>query len=151
MSGNFSGSAIASSTLTYATSATGTAAEQLGLAQGEAYLASTGELSTSASDWMTNLVDTEANEFSSFQTTYSPVGATPPGLQAAMEAWAQSTGGQFDYLQGYSATTPPINGSPSADQLFAEAVPEPSTWAMMLLGFAGLGFVGYRRGGQLRQ
>jgi hypothetical protein len=27
-----------------------------------------------------------------------------------------------------------------------EAVPEPSTWALMLLGFAGLGFVGYRRG-----
>jgi hypothetical protein len=26
----------------------------------------------------------------------------------------------------------------------AGAVPEPSTWAMMLLGFAGLGFVGYR-------
>jgi PEP-CTERM motif len=24
------------------------------------------------------------------------------------------------------------------------AVPEPSTWAMMLLGFAGLGFTGYR-------
>ena len=24
------------------------------------------------------------------------------------------------------------------------AVPEPSTWAMMLIGFAGLGFVGYR-------
>jgi hypothetical protein len=23
-------------------------------------------------------------------------------------------------------------------------VPEPSTWTMMLLGFAGLGFVGYR-------
>jgi hypothetical protein len=27
------------------------------------------------------------------------------------------------------------------------AVPEPSTWAMMLLGFAGLGFAGERRGG----
>jgi Domain of unknown function (DUF4082)/PEP-CTERM motif len=25
------------------------------------------------------------------------------------------------------------------------AVPEPSTWAMMLLGFAGLGYAGYRR------
>jgi PEP-CTERM motif len=25
-------------------------------------------------------------------------------------------------------------------------VPEPSTWAMMLLGFAGLGFAGYRKG-----
>ncbi len=29
----------------------------------------------------------------------------------------------------------------------ADGVPEPSTWAMMLLGFAGLGFVGYRRMG----
>ncbi len=29
----------------------------------------------------------------------------------------------------------------------APVVPEPSTWAMMLLGFAGLGFVGYRRRG----
>jgi hypothetical protein len=27
----------------------------------------------------------------------------------------------------------------------ASAVPEASTWAMMLAGFAGLGFVGYRR------
>jgi hypothetical protein len=25
------------------------------------------------------------------------------------------------------------------------SVPEPSTWAMMVLGFAGLGFAGYRR------
>ena len=24
-------------------------------------------------------------------------------------------------------------------------VPEPSTWAMMLIGFAGLGFAGFRR------
>ena len=27
----------------------------------------------------------------------------------------------------------------------SSAVPEPATWAMMLLGFAGLGFAGYRR------
>jgi outer membrane lipase/esterase len=32
-----------------------------------------------------------------------------------------------------------------ADAFLAEAVPEPSTWAMMLLGFAGLGFMAYRR------
>jgi unsaturated chondroitin disaccharide hydrolase len=29
--------------------------------------------------------------------------------------------------------------------LYNPAIPEPSTWAMMLLGFAGLGFAGYRR------
>jgi PEP-CTERM motif len=28
---------------------------------------------------------------------------------------------------------------------FASAVPEPSTWAMMILGFCGLGFIAYRR------
>ena len=28
---------------------------------------------------------------------------------------------------------------------FAATAPEPSTWAMMLMGFAGLGFAGYRR------
>jgi hypothetical protein len=26
-----------------------------------------------------------------------------------------------------------------------ETIPEPSTWAMMLIGFAGLGYLGYRR------
>lgn len=30
-------------------------------------------------------------------------------------------------------------------QAVTAAVPEPSTWAMMLLGFAGLGFMAYRR------
>jgi PEP-CTERM motif len=30
------------------------------------------------------------------------------------------------------------------DLAIGGAVPEPSTWAMMLLGFAGLGFLGWR-------
>jgi PEP-CTERM motif len=28
---------------------------------------------------------------------------------------------------------------------FSATVPEPSTWAMMLLGFAGLGYAAYRK------
>jgi PEP-CTERM motif len=32
----------------------------------------------------------------------------------------------------------------SGDFILGGAVPEPSTWAMMLVGFAGLGFAGYR-------
>jgi PEP-CTERM motif len=31
------------------------------------------------------------------------------------------------------------------DLQFSSAVPEPSTWAMMILGFAGVGFMAYRR------
>jgi hypothetical protein len=33
---------------------------------------------------------------------------------------------------------------------FAAAVPEPSTWAMMILGFAGVGFMAYRKKSALR-
>jgi hypothetical protein len=37
-----------------------------------------------------------------------------------------------------------IPGTPRAER-GRTAVPEPTTWAMMLLGFTGLGFAGYRR------
>jgi hypothetical protein len=36
-------------------------------------------------------------------------------------------------------------GSESFQILGVSAVPEPSTWAMMILGFCGLGFMAYRR------
>jgi PEP-CTERM motif len=32
----------------------------------------------------------------------------------------------------------------------AVATPEPSTWAMLLIGFSGLGFAGYRKAGAVR-
>jgi hypothetical protein len=31
------------------------------------------------------------------------------------------------------------------DPIYTAAVPDPSTWAMMFLGFAGVGFMAYRR------
>jgi hypothetical protein len=37
------------------------------------------------------------------------------------------------------------SGAPFSGTLTISAVPEPSTWAMMIIGFAGLGFLGYRR------
>ncbi|MBR0697801.1 PEP-CTERM sorting domain-containing protein [Bradyrhizobium lablabi] len=42
-----------------------------------------------------------------------------------------------------------VGGSTNVSGLFTAtpAVPEPTTWAMMLLGFAGLGFLAYRRRG----
>ena len=37
------------------------------------------------------------------------------------------------------------SGGYGMDLAFGGAVPEPSTWAMMVIGFAGLGYAGYRR------
>ena len=41
--------------------------------------------------------------------------------------------------------TPISDSVRSGFDAFAPVVPEPSTWAMMLMGFAGVGFFGYRR------
>ena len=38
-------------------------------------------------------------------------------------------------------------GSIGLDSVSVAAVPEPSTWAMIMLGFAGIGFMAYRRKG----
>jgi PEP-CTERM motif len=71
----------------------------------------------------------------------------------------EANGGQTDYASnGYVL----ISGLPQFDRVVAasssnsfefdnvvaggaSAVPEPSTWAMLLLGFAGLGYAGFRR------
>jgi hypothetical protein len=48
---------------------------------------------------------------------------------------------QVAYFKESAATGGPF----VADYSVSSAVPEPSTWAMMLLGFCGLGFLAYRR------
>jgi hypothetical protein len=49
-----------------------------------------------------------------------------------------------DLRLGISASLIDATGGPESFTAIA-AVPEPSTWAMMLLGFCGLGFMAYRR------
>jgi len=41
------------------------------------------------------------------------------------------------------------NTNGAADFTLTAAVPEPSTWAMMILGFGGIGFLAYRRDNKL--
>ncbi|MEO8320765.1 MAG: PEPxxWA-CTERM sorting domain-containing protein, partial [Bradyrhizobium sp.] len=73
--------------------------------------------------------------------------------QKAGQTWYNFTGvvdiaAEGDYLTSFSFST---NEFPAKDivvdqaYVVAGAVPEPSTWAMMILGFFGLGFVAYRR------
>jgi hypothetical protein len=64
-------------------------------------------------------------------------------------------GAKFLYLGTYDLTSTPYINDPESppgafptDLIFTATltvVPEPSTWEMMMLGFAGLGFMGYRK------
>jgi len=49
------------------------------------------------------------------------------------------------YATGIYATGPGGQGFGYSQAQVTGAVPEPSTWAMMILGFCGLGFMAYRR------
>ncbi len=77
-------------------------------------------------------------------------GAPEPGSPPAAPAWAQLTDdsgvfvntgyhffNQYEYMYDY------VDGDVGYLS-YNTAAPEPSTWAMMLLGFAGLGFAGFR-------
>jgi uncharacterized protein (TIGR03118 family) len=84
---------------------------------------------------------------------FNPVTDAFVGSIAINPGAGQSAGGLWDLTFGAGGS----NGSPLAlyftDGIDGETgglfgaitvVPEPSTWAMMALGFAGLGFAGYR-------
>jgi PEP-CTERM motif len=53
--------------------------------------------------------------------------------------------GNADFLVPIGPSGVDIHTFASEVQLSVGAVPEPSTWAMMILGFAGIGFMAYRR------
>jgi choice-of-anchor C domain-containing protein len=53
---------------------------------------------------------------------------------------------QFQSLTFANGTNNPIEAfGPALDNVNVNPVPEASTWAMMILGFAGVGFMAYRR------
>jgi PEP-CTERM motif-containing protein len=56
-----------------------------------------------------------------------------------------SNGGNGPGLYGAVVLVDGVADYTSAGGLSLTAAPEPSTWAMMMLGFAGLGFAGYRK------
>ncbi len=73
-----------------------------------------------------------------------PASITTPFTYAVQPG--DSTSGYFQ-IQTYTYATGAAqyaSGSINIATLTVSVVPEPSTWAMMLIGFAGLGFAGYR-------
>ncbi len=93
-----------------------------------------------------------------FQGVNGPVGEQPPGT-VNLDGWWQGTpaGNNFTTftpqmvggeLQVFSAPILNFSGTPITPP--PTPVPEPSTWAMMLAGFVGLGFLGYRQTAKAR-
>jgi hypothetical protein len=73
-----------------------------------------------------------------------------PSAYAAIFMYLDA-GGQYQYSNfgdtaqfSFDALPTGVSYSSMSGE-FLSAVPEPSTWAMMLLGFAGIGFMAYRR------
>jgi len=89
---------------------------------------------------------------------FLPSNSTPYQGELFIQFQNSLSGGGIDpIVGGYEcfgfSCSPQTAGGPTGDirffnldsKPFASAVPEPSTWAMMILGFAGLGFLTYRR------
>jgi hypothetical protein len=70
-------------------------------------------------------------------------GETPPNMDTFLQRFATVPGDSYTYSFLYSNDTG-NNGAVPSQLLVSVAVPETSIWAMLLLGFAGLGFASYR-------
>ncbi len=65
---------------------------------------------------MNNLVETESDQFGSVQSTWPQLAEEDPESQAALEEWAQSTDGQFQFLENATSTAPPAGiSTPTTD------------------------------------
>ena len=59
--------------------------------------------------------------------------------------FSETDEGDWQLMPNATTTTPDLGTDGKFTLAVHTAIPEPSTWAMMLLGFAGLGFAGYLR------
>jgi hypothetical protein len=103
----------------------------------------------------------------SFFGGYTPISSPVPGLSGTgvgnltsfnAPLGAGPLGSLGAYIDGYSGYLSSANLDPTAINGYTQAlefspttpVPEPATWAMMLAGFAGIGFLGYRQTAKAR-
>jgi hypothetical protein len=69
----------------------------------------------------------------------------PPDVDTFYQAFATVVGQSYTYSFDYKNNTAKLGlATNSLLTATAESVPEASTWAMLLLGFVGLGFASYR-------
>jgi hypothetical protein len=77
--------------------------------------------------------------------TTMPGGTHVAGLNGFTFNNSECCGGSGTYANQSWSGTGVFSLDAEFSATFSPAVPEPSTWAMMILGFAGIGFLAYRR------
>jgi hypothetical protein len=90
-----------------------------------------------------NVLIAVLEHFDSFSVPSTPAGEFDYAYNTLNQPVGTFAVGTIDDLGQHIALNLGKNTLSFDASLFA--VPEPSTWAMLLLGFAGLGFAGYRR------
>ena len=100
------------------------------------------------------MIDSSPNIYhNSFAATFPSLNIRPRGLHLENTVTIQSTPGAYDLSFASVSCTLSSGGSCMTDTPtygFSFTVPEPSTWAMMLIGFVGLGYAGWRQSSKLR-
>jgi PEP-CTERM motif len=74
----------------------------------------------------------------------SGIGLLGPNTFGTLVVDSLAPTGTVDWSVAFTLNGSPASNSGTVDGPVVTAVPEPATWAMMLIGFAGLGFAGYR-------
>lgn len=94
----------------------------------------------------TDLIGDTAFPLDSQGLVFSVANPSNPALDLGFNLWSNGGASYTGFLAGNSPTLGgPIIYNSYNGAFTVSAVPEPSTWAMLMLGFAGLGFAGYRR------
>jgi hypothetical protein len=88
-----------------------------------------------------------ANGVELFDSTFRSLSIAESFFRDSVIDLGSDVGPDIDLTLGYTLVADGSGGF-GFDLAVGGAVPEPSTWAMMLLGFAGLGYVGYRKARQ---
>jgi PEP-CTERM motif len=115
-------------------------------------------LPTSGGTLITSATATNTTNDHWLDVFWTPVSVVPNTTEYLV---ITATGSSYNYVLAGSGGNPYPNGILFAgfgyaaqydyafrtysDTTFSGAVPEPSTWAMMILGFAGVGFMAFRR------
>jgi hypothetical protein len=89
--------------------------------------------------WQIDITDPHRDEIITQSSSYAGTGGVLDSTNLYNNYVA------YSYAPGNSNGEQGVQGTWTATAALTTDVPEPSTWAMMILGFAGIGFMAYRR------